>query len=423
MREIIPGRILVVLPMYGGSLPIGQYCAKALVNLGNSVRVFDSSKLYNAYTGLKELDIGPRSLAPLETSFLRFVNQAIWAMIQEQKPDLVLALAQAPLDKIMLGRLKREGIKTVMWFVEDYKVFNYWRAFAPLYDAFAVIQKEPFLSELEKIGQTHAFYLPLAALPEFHKPVKLDEKEKLEYGSDISFLGAGYPNRRIAFRPLAKANFKIWGSDWEGEKFLSKNIQRQGKRINAEESVKIYNSSLININLHSNIYKEKLVSHDDFVNPRTFELAAIGAFQIVDKRTLMPELFAEDELATFNDIEEFYDKIDYYLKDKDAMEKIIKKSRERVLKDHTYEKRMERLLTYILDNFGPWPSQSDQAELSSQFPKEIHEKIKELAKKFGLSPAAQFDDVIARLRKESGELNETEVAILFLDEWKKQYSS
>ena len=48
-----PLRILVVLPMYGGSLPIGRYCASALSALGHSVRVFDAPLLHAGFTGLR----------------------------------------------------------------------------------------------------------------------------------------------------------------------------------------------------------------------------------------------------------------------------------------------------------------------------------------------------------------------------------
>lgn len=48
-------RILVILPMYGGSLPIGRYCASALRGLGHTVRLFEAPLLYPAFTGLKGL--------------------------------------------------------------------------------------------------------------------------------------------------------------------------------------------------------------------------------------------------------------------------------------------------------------------------------------------------------------------------------
>ena len=160
-----------------------------------------------------------------------------------------------------------------MWFVEDHEVFDYWKAYAPLYDVFAVIQKEPFLSMLSGIGQGNALYLPLAAQPDFHKPLELTEQEKREYGADIGFLGAGYPNRRLAFRQLVGRDFKIWGSDWDGESLLAPHVQRGSARIDADESVKIYNATRVNLNLHSSLGTAELVSKGDFVNPRTFELA------------------------------------------------------------------------------------------------------------------------------------------------------
>lgn len=412
-------RILVVLPIYGGSLPIGRYCAQALRELGHSVRVFDVSQLYSSYQAIRDLDVQPAGQVTIIKSFLRFVSQAAWIQAEEQKPQIVLALAQAPLDRHVLLRMRQSGMRTVMWFVEDRQVLNYWETVAPQYDAFAVIQKEPFLEELARIGQKHAFYLPLAALPDFHKPLKLDSKEKKVYGSAISFLGAGYPNRRLAFRPLADRDFRIWGSDWEDEPVLAANIQRNGARIGEEESVKIYNSALINLNLHSSLQTDRLVSGGDFVNPRTFELAAMGAFQLVDERALMPELFAENELATFRTEQELYEKIDYFLAHPEEREAYAQRARERTLRDHTYQQRMITLVDYMERNFGPWPeAENKQPDLEP----EIAEKVAALAARLGLAPDASFDDIVARLRRQTGKLDELETAILFLDEWRRQYN-
>lgn len=414
-------RILVILPMYGGSLPVGIYCARALRELGYSVRMFDAQELFPAYKGIKKLDLSQERIAVLENSFLKFVSQAIWSQIQEQQPEMILALAQAPVDRPLLQRLRQAGIRTIMWFVEDYKIFNYWRIYAPLYDAFAVIQKEPFTSLLKKSGQPNVLYLPLAADPGFHKQLKLSENEKKLYGADISFMGAGYPNRRLAFRPLAGRNFKIWGSDWEDETILKDNIQKQGKRIEADETVKIYNASRINLNLHSSLGTESLVSNGDFVNPRTFELAASGAFQLVDKRSLLGELFAEDELATFSTIDEFYEKIDYFLDKPEERQKYIDKARERVLREHTYQKRMEKVVSYMERTFGPFSGEKQNKESFPDLNPEIKARLMDLMGRLGLSPQASFQDVVARLRQQSGKLDEIETAILFLDEWNKQY--
>ena len=102
-------------------------------------------------------------------------------------------------------------------------------------------------------------YLPLAADPDFHKKQTLTSEEEKFYQADIAFMGAGYPNRRIAFRTLLKYDFKIWGSDWEGDELLARYVQKNGQRISPEESLKIYSATKINLNLHSSIHANKLV--------------------------------------------------------------------------------------------------------------------------------------------------------------------
>lgn len=411
-------RVLVVLPMYGGSLPIGRYCIEALKELGHSVRVFEAPVFYNAFTALRTLDLSPEQIAPLEHSFLQIVSQAVFAHVQAFEPHLVFCLAQAPMGKNLLQRLRRLGIRTCMWFVEDYTLFTYWKLYAPLYDVFCVIQKEPFLSRLREIGQKNALYLPLAALPLFHSPLSLTPEEKRIYGASIAFLGAGYPNRRIAFRALLGKDFKIWGSDWDGETVLKEHIQRNGERISEDEARKIYAATTLNLNLHSSVHIEELVSHGDFVNPRTFELACMGAFQLVDRRSLMPELFGDDELATFASLEEMLALIDFYLHHPEERAHIAQKSRERVLKDHTYAKRMEEMLGFVEKSAGFPVFEKDVAK-----PRALQAEIDALLHTLGAGPSADFEEVVARLRRQQGRLSELETSILFLDEFQKQYCS
>jgi spore maturation protein CgeB len=389
--------------------------------MGHSVRLFDAPLLYPAFTGLRRLGLPPAAGNQLENSFLQLVSQAIWAHVQALEPHLVLALAQAPLNRNLLQRLRRNGVRTAMWFVEDYRIFDYWRLYAPLYDVFAVIQKKDCIDELARLGQNNAPYLPLAALPDFHRPLELTAQERREYGADMAFLGAGYPNRRLAFRHLAGRNFKIWGSDWEEETLLAGNIQRQGSRVSEEESVKIYNASKININLHSSLQAATIVSHGDFVNPRTFELAAAGAFQLVDDRSLLGELFGADELATFTSAEELYEKIDYFSSRPGEREAYAGKARIRVLGEHTYAHRMEALLDYIAQRTGDWPQCAIKDDFPPELGPEFHAELEHLTHKFGLGPHSSFEDIIVCLRGQSGALNDLETALLFLDEWRKQY--
>ncbi len=414
-------RVLVVLPFYGGSLPIGEYCVTALRNLGHSVEVFEAPLFYTAFKAMRHLRVTSERLEQLEGGFLQNISQAILAQVESFEPDLVLTLAQAPVSRQLLRRLEKMGVPTAMWFVEDYTLFTYWQAFAPLYSVFAVIQKEPFLQKLAEIGQANALYLPLAALASFHAPQELTVLEKKRFAADVAFLGAGYPNRRVAFRPLSgRKNFKIWGTEWENDGVLAKCVQENGVRISPEDAVKIYNATNININLHSSVHHSNVISEGDFVNPRTFELAAIGAFQVVDKRSLMGELFSHDMLATFTDLKQMYELIDYYDKRPQERVEMAQKARAHVLQYHCYEQRMQSLLAHVEEKCGPWKKRS-YTHFPADLPEELRADLGELFDALQLPSDAGFEDVIVRLRQRSGLLSPLETTLLFLDEWQKQY--
>ncbi|WP_027183334.1 CgeB family protein [Desulfovibrio inopinatus] len=414
-------RVLVVLPLYGGSLPVGRFVMSALTSLGHTVEAFEAPDFYSAFTALKELRVFPEKYDYLEHEFVQFLSKAILAKVETFEPDLVLSMAQAPLSRQALKRLRRDKVPTAMWFVEDHRVFPYWEVFAPLYDFFFVIQKEPFLSKLAGIGVENAMYLPMAADPNHHRPLELTVQEKRKYGSDISFLGAGYPNRRVAFRELLGFDLKIWGTEWDGDANLAPYVQEEGRRIDPATAVKIYNASKINLNLHSSMQAKTLVTGDDFVNPRTFELAMCGAFQLVDNRQLLSEHFSSDELVTFDSMEGLKAQIDTMLRDEDARHVMAQRARTRALAEHTYAARMQCLLDFVASRLPGWPHRASYDTALSELPEAIRQQVGQLLERHGLRPEVSFTDLVWTLRKQSDPLSEMETAILFLDEWQKQY--
>jgi spore maturation protein CgeB len=414
-------RILVVLPLYGGSLPVGRYCVSALRELGHAVEAFEAPDFYASYQALERLKVTSDRLAYLQNSYLQTVANAVLAKAESFEPDMVLALAQAPLTHQALKRLRRDGVPTAMWFVEDSRLFTYWQSFAAHYDVFAVIQKSPFLEQLAEIGQENALYLPLGCQPDVHRPLELSPGERRKYGSKVSFMGAGYPNRRLAFRRLVGRDFKIWGTEWEGDHVLEQLVQRGGARVSTEECVKIFNATDVNLNLHSGIRAERLVSGGDFVNPRTFELAACGAFQVVDRRELLPELFSEDELAVFSSVDEMVELVDHYLEHPEEREAMAGRARERALAEHTYAARMQSLLEFAAKRLPDWPRPRAATGALSALPEDLAREVVSLLERLSLPRDAPFEDVVWAVRSQEGALSELDASILFLDEWRKQY--
>ncbi|WP_298438396.1 glycosyltransferase [Geobacter sp.] len=343
-------RILLVNPIYGGSLPVAHHCARALRALGHEVTPFASETLAPGMEFAKGFRYS-QSRRAFNTGLANLLSQAVEIRAREVRPDMVLALAQAPIMPETMQRLEARGIPTAFWFVEDYRVLPYWRESAPASSWFFGIQKENFAAELTKIGVTRYSYLPTCAAPDVHRPLKLTAAEREEFGSPLSFVGAGYFNRQVFFKGLTDYPFKIWGSDWPPVSPLTPWIQRRGARIDTETCVRIFNASPVNLNLHSSTTCDGVVPDGDFVNPRAFEIAACGAFQLVDRRRLLPELFAGDEVETFSDLAEVREKIDRYLRDEEARRDVSERGRRRVLAEHTYERRMVELVATMVAEF------------------------------------------------------------------------
>lgn len=419
-------RILLVGPVYGGSLPVTGYVEHALHQLGHEVEWFDVSPLKQSldfFTGLKA---SPDHLAGIHNQYVHLMSQSVLARAIEMKPQLVFFMAQAPATPELLGELRRLGIISAMWFVEDGSRFAYGEKMAHFYDVFFHIQRGEYEEKLRAAGARNVHYLPMAADPEVHKPLTLTADEKAKYGSAVSHLGAGYPNRRQAFQALLGYDFKLWGSDWEGADGLMEVVQEDGRRIGTEEMVKVYNATKININLHSSMDLQPLDTRRDFINPRTFEVAACGAFQLVDERDTLAEMFIPGvEIETFGSLEELIEKIDHFLEHPNHAAAIARAGRERVHAEHTYRHRMIEAIEFIRGTtLLPEKRPSKQSLGKMICEAEGIDELQEFLSTLG-DPEQEMTlaDVGETIRNGEGEMSRPEAILLLMDEfnsWAKE---
>jgi spore maturation protein CgeB len=104
-----------------------------------------------------------------------------------------------------------------------------------------------------------------------------------------------------------------------------------------------------------------------------FDIAATGGFQLVDRRSLLEELFEEGkELVVYDDIEDLRNKIEYYRQHPGEREEIASAGHRRVMRDHTYARRMEQLLAEVArrypDLFRQAESPNSVATLRRELP-------------------------------------------------------
>jgi len=340
-------RIQVVSPIHGGSLPIARSVADAFAELGHNVNLVDCSCFAEARDQIEKSVQDTNHESYLLGRMVELLSDYVLVEAERFQPQLLVVLAQAPLTAAALQELRRNGIRTVYWFVEDYERITYWQAIAPFYDLFCTIQSGEFHKQLQELGVTEPCYLPLAAdVTQFH-PLQ-PEAVAEQYRSELSFIGAGYHNREVFFLGLYGEDFKIWGAEWNPRHPLWKCVQNDAARTDSDQNLQIFNGTTFNLNLHSSSHLAGVDKQGDFVNPRVFDIAACAGFQLVDRRSLLSELFVEDEeLVVYDDIKDLRSKIEYYRLHPAARKEISKAGYQRVLRDHTYAHRMEQLLAEV----------------------------------------------------------------------------
>jgi spore maturation protein CgeB len=398
----------------------------ALESLGHDVRWLDHSVHATSYQQLELLKNQQHRLA-LQSKYAEMLSRVTMAQLAEDPPDLVLSLAQAPLILPALEHLRRKKFLTAMWFVENYRHLTYWQQLAAGYDFWFVIQQEPCIEALKRAGAKDVRYLPMAADPSLHQPLELTKEEREEYGSDVSFVGAGYANRREIFPRLVGQGwkFKLWGNEWDGATDLTSVLQRNGARVDTDTCLKVFNASAVNLNLHS--WAGTGFDPDgDFVNPRTFELAACGAFQLADRRSLMPDLFAENEIATLSSPEALPAEITRWLHEPAQRVAMAAQACQRVLAEHTYQHRMRDLLSRIgvasPDRIGSILRGDRQAETLAVAAADPFPSVASVLRTFPSTQRVELKQLAAQIRSRGpmGTLSREDLMLLMLDEYRSE---
>ncbi len=178
------------------------------------------------------------------------------------------------------------------------------------------------------------------------------------FSADISYIGTNLPQKKKSFKellfPLAKRyNLKLYGQDWTFKDRILGNMQKLGQYFNIkflkkiqkpplklEDERKIYGSSKICINIHEDYQRE----YGGDVNERFFKIPACKGFQITDYVSCMEKYFKPEEMIYAKSKKEWFEKIDYYIKNPAERKKISEKAYRRVIKEHTYHNRVKQII-------------------------------------------------------------------------------
>jgi hypothetical protein len=298
-------------------------------------------------------------------------------LFNKYKPDILIGglgpLALKYLDLSLVGKHKKRGMKVFVnlpfWKspmsalrINETSSISSNKEYISLIKSgkygdiyFNICEKDDLRMEgFEKTTGYEHITIPLAADKTIHFP-EYSEKFK----ADISFIGTNLPDKRKSanekiFPLKSKYDLKLYGQDWTTFDKTMGIIQKVGQYFNIpflrsirkpklalEDERRIYASSKISINIHE-AYQQQFGGD---CNERTFKVPACGGFEITDSVACIKKYFKEgEEIIIAKNTKDWFEKIEYYIKNPKKREKIIEAGRKRVLKDHTYHNRVNQLL-------------------------------------------------------------------------------
>ncbi len=293
---------------------------RALERLGLRVVSFDLSAKPSFFERLRAGDL-PRRLE---------------RALDEAAPDLVLTFGSPLLDEPLVDRLRgRSRARWVTWMPDDLRTAYEASVLARPFDQIYAIGTDIAAEVADRLGRT-VDVLSLAADPSVYRPIKTKD----QYRANVVFAGAATPRRERLLAEVAEFGLALWGPGWRQ---TSLRDYCRGEAASTEDYVRAYGGATVAINIHHVAVEGD--PREAACNQRLFELAAMGAAQVVDERGDLERSFhALDEVMTFSDAAELRQQVRELVENPVDAENLGQAARARLLKDHTYMHRMRQLL-------------------------------------------------------------------------------
>jgi spore maturation protein CgeB len=324
----------IVIPPYGAAHILGKEIYKAFENIldKNRIKLFDCSKYLFFFNNILK--------NPDQTMAVDLLNQSMLTQCIDFKPDHILVCALSPITLFILNILKKQNINTVHWFYEDYKRALYWKDVLDGYNFFFGIQKGEIKLECEQ-KNIKFYYLPTAASYDF---IELSQNSTQTKNFDVAFIGFASEYRIEFLEYLYDEGISIIisGSGWEGYNGrLKKNIISTNW-VNNKEAKSIYQKSKIGINISFNSPQSN--KENVQISPRVFDILASNCVLFTEDIMLAQETLNNLHYYTFSSKEDCLKKIKAVLNDYDKEKMFFEHNRQEILKNHTYENRVKKII-------------------------------------------------------------------------------
>ena len=286
------------------------------------------------------------------------MNRELLEAVKREQPDITLFVPfQDQFIPEMITGMNKHTV-TVGYYFDDTWRIEYSGFWARHFN-YVTTSDVNGVKRWRELGCANFIYSPFSVNPGVFRKMDIPKKY------DVSFIGGYHPYRAWILRKLRQAGIKVY----------ARGVGWQAGRLERDAMVEVFNQSRINLNMSNNEswdiryilsltkpWKDalrawrntvRLLHRSDpkvreMVKGRHFEINACGGFQLsYYVEGLERHYVIGEEIALYGSIEDMIDKIRYYLKHEDEREAIALRGYDRILRDHTAEKRFADLFNEI----------------------------------------------------------------------------
>ena len=237
---------------------------------------------------------------------------AVKTVFEEVRPDVVFVMNGDMLLPSTIEGWRKRGAKVALWFFDSMTHIPLCEDNIPAVDAVFCYEQTDIPIIRERYG-VEARFLPQAVDTELYYPLKKSETEEPLF--DLVFAGDIFHSRRrreiiqaiVAHYP--ELRIRVWGEYKPWYKNPLKWLLRerrdvyQNRNASASQLNHDYNHSRIVLNIH-------IEQQQDGANPKVYEIAASGAYQICNANPYLEQLFAHGEVGLYHNLDELFALID-----------------------------------------------------------------------------------------------------------------
>jgi spore maturation protein CgeB len=266
----------------------------------------------------------------------RVASENIVVEALKHRADVVFIISAMALHPDAVWLLRRVGIRTTVLFTESPYNDHEQREFHAVYPEMRCVVNE----------RTSAVdgwsYLAHAYDPLVHKPM-----DAVEDPCDVLLIGTLWRERIAFLEQVDWTGIKLkligtWLAPPVPEDSVLGQYYEEGCVLN-KDAPGYYASAKICLNIH------RAHPTAESLNPRAYELAACGAFQLTDVRAELGDVFGSNgglSVASFDSPQDLEEKIRLYLKSPAIRQDFSTRARQQV-SGHTFDARAQALVTHL----------------------------------------------------------------------------